>query len=36
MRERALASEKIQGYLGGKDPLKVIVKPPRMISLVAR
>ncbi|MDQ4059365.1 MAG: leucine--tRNA ligase [Actinomycetota bacterium] len=36
MRERALASEKIQGYLGGKDPLKVIVKPPRLISLVLK
>jgi leucyl-tRNA synthetase len=36
MRERALASEKIQGYLGGKDPLKVIVKPPRLISLVVK
>jgi leucyl-tRNA synthetase len=34
MRERALSSEKIRGYLGGKEPLKVIIKPPKLVSLV--
>ncbi|MDQ3771903.1 MAG: hypothetical protein M3343_07450, partial [Actinomycetota bacterium] len=36
MRARALASEKVQGYLGGREPLKVIVKPPKLISLVVK
>ena len=34
MKELALSSEKIQGYLGGKDPLKVIARPPKLLSLV--
>jgi hypothetical protein len=34
MRERALSSEKIRGHLGGKEPLKVIIKPPKLVSLV--
>ena len=34
MRARALASEKVQGHLGGKEPTKVIVKPPKLVSLV--
>jgi leucyl-tRNA synthetase len=34
MRERALSSEKIKGYLKGKEPTKVIVKPPKLVSLV--
>ncbi|MGH2750436.1 MAG: leucine--tRNA ligase [Actinomycetota bacterium] len=36
MRRRALDSEKIKGYLGGKEPLKVIVKPPKLVSLVVK
>ena len=34
MKEMALASEKIRGYLGGREPLKVIARPPKLISLV--
>jgi leucyl-tRNA synthetase len=34
MLERALASTKIQGHLAGEEPVKVIAKPPRMLSLV--
>jgi leucyl-tRNA synthetase len=34
MRERALSSEKIKGYLDGKEPTKVIIKPPKLVSLV--
>ncbi|MPZ90874.1 MAG: leucine--tRNA ligase [Actinobacteria bacterium] len=34
MRERALSSEKIRGYLNGKEPTKVIIKPPKLVSLV--
>ena len=34
MTELALASEKVQAHLDG-DPKKIIVKPPKMISLVA-
>jgi leucyl-tRNA synthetase len=30
----ALASEKIQSHLGGREPSKVIVKPPKLVSLV--
>jgi leucyl-tRNA synthetase len=34
MRERALASDKVQAHLGGKEPAKVIAKPPKLVSLV--
>ena len=34
MKERALASEKIQAHLGGRAPVKVIAKPPKLVSLV--
>jgi leucyl-tRNA synthetase len=34
MKELALASEKVQAHLNG-EPKKVIVKPPKLISLVA-
>jgi len=36
MRERALSSDKIQAYLAGKPPAKVIAKPPKLLSLVVR
>jgi leucyl-tRNA synthetase len=36
MRERALSSEKIKGYLNGKEPMKVIIKPPKLVSLVVK
>jgi hypothetical protein len=36
MRERALGSEKIKGYLNGKEPTKVIIKPPKLVSLVVK
>ncbi|CAN5718332.1 leucine--tRNA ligase [soil metagenome] len=36
MRERALSSEKIKGYLDGKEPTKVIIKPPKLVSLVVK
>ncbi|MDQ3957982.1 MAG: class I tRNA ligase family protein, partial [Actinomycetota bacterium] len=35
MLELALASEKVAAHLGGREPAKVICKPPKMISLVA-
>jgi leucyl-tRNA synthetase len=34
MREKALASEKIQAHLNGAQPQKIITKPPNLISLV--
>ncbi|MDQ4144284.1 MAG: leucine--tRNA ligase [Actinomycetota bacterium] len=34
MRARALASEKVRGYLDGKEPTKVITRPPKLISFV--
>jgi leucyl-tRNA synthetase len=34
MREKALASEKIQAHLNGGEPRKIITKPPKLISLV--
>jgi leucyl-tRNA synthetase len=34
MQSRALASEKVRAALGGKDPVKVITRPPKLISLV--
>ena len=34
MLQRAMASEKIQRYLDGKEPAKVIARPPKMLSLV--
>ncbi|MGH2735989.1 MAG: leucine--tRNA ligase [Actinomycetota bacterium] len=36
MRERALASEKVRAHLDGKDPVKVITRPPKLISLVVK
>jgi leucyl-tRNA synthetase len=36
MEERALASEKIQSNLAGRTPVKVITKPPKLISLVVK
>ena len=36
MIERALASEKIQGFLNGGEPSKIITKPPKLISLVVK
>jgi leucyl-tRNA synthetase len=34
MKQRALASDKVQAHLGGKEPAKVIAKPPKLVSLV--
>ena len=34
MKELALASEKVAGHLGGSAPDKIIVKPPKLVSLV--
>jgi leucyl-tRNA synthetase len=34
MKELALASEKVAGHLGGNPPAKIIVKPPKLVSLV--
>jgi leucyl-tRNA synthetase len=34
MIERALASEKVRGHLDGKEPSKIIAKPPKLVSLV--
>jgi leucyl-tRNA synthetase len=34
MLARALASENVQAHLGGKEPAKVITRPPKLISLV--
>ena len=34
MTKRALASPKVQAHLAGSDPKKVIVKPPKLVSLV--
>jgi leucyl-tRNA synthetase len=34
MKELALASEKVRAYLDGGEPSKIIVKPPRLVSLV--
>jgi leucyl-tRNA synthetase len=34
MRAAAFASEKIKTYMGDLEPLKVIVRPPKLISLV--
>jgi leucyl-tRNA synthetase len=36
MRRRALESSKVQGYLNGDEPSKVIIKPPTLVSLVSR
>jgi leucyl-tRNA synthetase len=35
MLRRALASDKVQAHLGGRDPAKVITRPPKLVSLVA-
>jgi leucyl-tRNA synthetase len=34
MTARALASEKIQGHLDAREPTKIIVKPPKLVSIV--
>ncbi|MGH2807076.1 MAG: class I tRNA ligase family protein, partial [Actinomycetota bacterium] len=34
MKQRALASEKVQAHLGGREPAKVIARPPKLLSLV--
>jgi leucyl-tRNA synthetase len=34
MVARALASEKVAVHLGGREPAKVIAKPPKLVSLV--
>jgi leucyl-tRNA synthetase len=34
MKARALASAKVGAHLGGREPRKVIAKPPKLISLV--
>jgi leucyl-tRNA synthetase len=34
MLRRALASDKVQAHLGGRDPAKVIARPPKLLSLV--
>ncbi|MDP9068317.1 MAG: leucine--tRNA ligase [Actinomycetota bacterium] len=34
MVDRALASEKVQAHLDGREPAKVIAKPPKLVSLV--
>jgi leucyl-tRNA synthetase len=36
MRRIALGSVKVQGYLNGGEPAKVIIKPPNLVSLVTR
>ena len=36
MKDRALASENVRKHLNGGDPAKVIVKPPKLVSLVSR
>ena len=36
MKERALASDKVQAHLEGKAPDKVIAKPPKLLSLVVK
>ena len=35
MKEVALGSDKVQAHLGGRPPVKVITKPPKLVSLVA-
>ena len=32
--ELALASEKVQGYLDGGEPKKVIARPPKLVNIV--
>jgi leucyl-tRNA synthetase len=34
MRARALASPKLQTHLDGRNPMKEIVKPPKLINFV--
>jgi leucyl-tRNA synthetase len=34
MRELALGSAKVQAFLDGKEPRKVIVRPPKLVNLV--
>jgi leucyl-tRNA synthetase len=36
MLKRALASKNVQAHLGGKEPSKVISRPPKLISLVVK
>jgi leucyl-tRNA synthetase len=35
MTELALASDKVRSHLGGREPARVIVRPPKLVSLVA-
>ncbi len=32
----ALASEAVQRHLGGRDPAKVIARPPRLVNVLTR
>jgi hypothetical protein len=34
MKELALSSDKVRSYLDGGEPSKIIIKPPKLISLV--
>jgi leucyl-tRNA synthetase len=34
MKDLALSSDKIRPYLDGGEPTKIIIKPPKLISLV--
>ena len=34
MKDRALASEKVRAHLGDREPVKIIAKPPKLLSLV--
>jgi leucyl-tRNA synthetase len=34
MKARALSSAKVGAHLGGREPSKIIAKPPKLISLV--
>jgi leucyl-tRNA synthetase len=34
MRELALGSAKVEVFLDGKEPRKVIVRPPKLVNLV--
>jgi hypothetical protein len=35
MLSRALGSSKVRSHLRGRDPTKVITKPPKLVSIVA-
>ncbi len=34
LREKALASSRVQEYLGGRAPKKIIIVPDRMVNIV--